>query len=85
LFFTKPSYLSITGNETVQNSKSKPKNSHSCVPLRSTCPGDVIFRDKDLDYPPSTPILFFPEKAKTEEITLIFTATPKSTKKSQGI
>jgi hypothetical protein len=33
VFFTKPPFLSITSNETVQNSKSKPKNFHSCVPL----------------------------------------------------
>ncbi len=31
--FTKTYYLCITNIEIVQNSKSKPKNSHSCVPL----------------------------------------------------
>jgi hypothetical protein len=35
IFFYKTliQYLSITNNEIVQNSKSEPKNSHSCVPL----------------------------------------------------
>jgi hypothetical protein len=33
VIFTKPSYLSITRNGTVQNSKLKPKNYHPCVPL----------------------------------------------------
>jgi hypothetical protein len=31
---TKPQYISITNHEIVKNSKSEPKNSHSCVPLR---------------------------------------------------
>jgi hypothetical protein len=35
IFLTKP-YFSITNNEIVKNSKSEPKNSHSCVLLRST-------------------------------------------------
>jgi hypothetical protein len=32
--FTKPYYLSITYNEILQNSKSEPKNSHSCIPFK---------------------------------------------------
>ncbi len=35
-FSLKTYYLRITNNEIVQNSKSKPKNSHSCVPLRGS-------------------------------------------------
>ncbi len=32
--FPKSLYLNITYNEIGQNSKSEPKKSHSCVPLR---------------------------------------------------
>ncbi len=53
---------------------------HHC-PFKTTRLGDVIFRRNDLDYPPYTHILFFPEKAKKKKkITLIFTATPKIAK-----
>ncbi len=34
MFSPKTDYLCITNDEIVQNSKSKLKNSHSCVPLK---------------------------------------------------
>ncbi len=39
-FFSKISILSITNNEIIQNSKSAPQNSHSCVPL-SECTNNL--------------------------------------------
>ncbi len=45
---------------------------HSCVPLRSTCPGDVIFRDNDLDYPPYTHSVFFQKKLKRKNYSYLY-------------